>query len=220
MATERTLSAVDQAIERLEWANAAFNAPETMLRRKSYVVKMRLSEEKSLEELQQELGVGGQSGGAHIHVSNRMEARLTGGTFKIQANEPEVQAVGSNGTVAWSWNVEAQEPGQQSLHLTLSAFINVAGTETPTVVRTYDQDVIVKVTAGDSVRTFVTGNWQWLWATLLVPLGPWVLTRRRKEQVAYVGKELGMAPLPRPQQDPRVPAAEDHDRTDDPRPQH
>ena len=99
-----------------------------------------------------------------------MEARLTGGGFRIEALTPERQPVGRSSTTEWRWEVHKTEGGSHALHLTLSALITVEGERTPRAVRTFDREIEIQVTLRQRITGFVGDNWQWLWAALIVPL--------------------------------------------------
>jgi hypothetical protein len=109
-----------------------------------------------------------------------MEARLTGVGFRIEAVTPEVQAVTRRQNTEWRWEVEPTGTGTRRLHLTLSALIDVEGTESPRTVRTFSQTLEVRVTLLRRLSGFVGENWQWLWTALLIPVGGWMLRKRRQ----------------------------------------
>jgi hypothetical protein len=52
----------------------------------------------------------------------------------------------------------------------LTAIFDVEGTQRKRAIRTFDQIITVNVTTGQQLADFVTGNWQWLWAAVAVPL--------------------------------------------------
>ena len=171
---------MDQILRELNWGNIAFNAPATMRYAQSQPVELLLSPALSVEDLEAKLrqGTGAQS--AHVRVSNRMEAQLTGTGFAIQALRPELQAVTSEQITRWKWDVTPTEHGRQTLHLTLSAHIDIAGRDTPLVVRTFHRDIQVEITVPQRVSGFIQNNWQWLWATLVVPVAGYLWQRRRR----------------------------------------
>jgi hypothetical protein len=105
------------------------------------VVELLLSPSLSVADLQAQLQqqVGAES--ARAQISNRMEAQLTGSGFGIEAQMPDLQAVTSQQTTRWTWKVTPTGHGPQTLHLTLSAHIDVAGRDAPLVVRTFDRDI-------------------------------------------------------------------------------
>ena len=61
----------------------------------------------------------------------------------------------------------------------LSAVVNRQGQDRQYTIRTFARTLDVDVTLQDRLGDFVGGNWQWLWATLLVPVVGWALRQRR-----------------------------------------
>lgn len=173
---------VDQILRELDWGNIAFNAPKTMRYAQPQPVVLLLSPSLSVADLQAKIHqkVGAES--AHIHVSNSMEAQLTGTGFTIQAQRPALQAVTSQQITRWRWEVTPTEPGRQTLHLTLSAHIDVAGRDTPLVVQTFHRAIQVNITIPQRISGFVQNNWQWLWAALVVPIAGYLWGRKKKRR--------------------------------------
>lgn len=112
---------IDQVIRGLPWVNIAFNAPATLALGESVVVQLLLSPAQPVRRLKRQLTELGERRGARIKASNRMEARLTGVGFRIEAVTPEVQAVAGRQNTEWRWEVEPTGTGTRRLHLTLSA---------------------------------------------------------------------------------------------------
>ena len=79
-------------------------------------IQLLLSLGKPIGELQAELTEIGEREGARVRVSPVMEARLTGGGFKIEALTPERQPVGRTTDTEWRWEVEGTE-GEISYHV-------------------------------------------------------------------------------------------------------
>jgi len=161
---------VDEILRELDWGNIAFNAPATMRYAQPRPVELLLSPALSVTDLQEKLHqkVGAQS--AHIQVSNIMEAQLTGTGFTIEAQRPALQAVTSQQITRWVWRVTPTELGRRTLHLTLSAHLDVAGRDAPLVVQTFHRAIQVDITIRQRISAFIQNNWQWLWAAVLVPV--------------------------------------------------
>lgn len=176
---------LDQILEEMEIGAIAFNAPSTININDSHQIQLILSLSEPLEQLQERLHSGGQSIGANIKVSNRMEARLTGTMFNISAVTPEIQAISKSLPTEWRWEVSPLKEGSYNLHLTLTALLEVDGRETPRTIRTFDQIISVEVTASQRIKGFINDNWRWFWAVILVPLVGWVLSKLKK----LVGKQ-------------------------------
>ncbi len=170
---------IDMLLERMERANIAFNAPRSMNIGDSPKIQLLLSLGDTEEELKASIKAAGEKIGAEIRVNNRMQARLSGYMFQITAITPEEQAVSRRGRTEWSWEIHPKKEGQHDLHLTLSAIFEVNGRETRRVVRTFDRVIEVNVSAPQKITAFVKGNWQWLWAAVLVPIAGWLWRRRR-----------------------------------------
>ena len=144
------------------------------------LVELLLSPSLSVAQLQAQLEHKAGVESAKIRISNRMEAQLTGRGFAIEALVPDLQAIPSEQASRWRWNVTPTEHGNQRLHLVLSAHINVAGRDTPLVVRTFDRLIEVEITIRQRLSGFYQKNWQWLWAAGLVPIAGYIWRRWKK----------------------------------------
>jgi hypothetical protein len=174
---------IDRILANLQLANIAFNAPTTLRLGDSTEIQLLLSAREPIRKLQDRISELGKKEGAQIRVSKRMEARLSGLNFKIQAIAPEIQAVGEQEVTEWKWEIEATKTGTQRVHLTLSAFIDVEGQQTSHAIRTFEQTLEIHVTWYDRTSGFIAENWQWLWTAILVPIGGWILHKRRTRSV-------------------------------------
>lgn len=169
-----SLGVVEEIVSRLEWGNVAFDTPKKMRFEEPKIIELLLSPTKSAQELQSSLKSHEQTESARIQISNRMEADLSGLGFKIEALVPQEQAVYRGKSTQWKWEVTPTKDGDQNLYLALSAIINVSNQKVPLVVRTFDKTIKVDVSLGKRISTFVYSNWQWLWASILVPLSPFI----------------------------------------------
>jgi hypothetical protein len=166
----------------MAWGNISFNSPEKINLNDTPQIQLLLSLQKSIDELRAEITAAGVREGATIRVSNRMEARLTGPNFRITAITPEEQAVGSTGTVEWKWQIAPTASGRHSLHLTLTAMLNVDGATTRSAIRTFDKVIDVQVTTGQWFTEFFKENWEWLWAAIFLPIAGWLWNRWRSRK--------------------------------------
>jgi hypothetical protein len=172
---------VDHELRDLGNAQIAFNVPSAMKRDDTASVELLLDVRKTIEQLKRSVSYQGAREGAQVKYSDRMEARLSGAHFQITANDPEIQAVGSQKTVGWRWDVVPTSSGKLTLHLTLSAFIDVGQSESPTVVQTFDRVINVHVTAGEWLSEMLGEHWEWLATTLVIPLGALAWRRWRRD---------------------------------------
>lgn len=176
---DSSVADIDEIVKRLDWGNIAFNTPSTMQYAEAAEVVLLLSPNLSPTELEAQLQHLGGTVTATIRISERMEAHLTGPGFAIEAITTELQAIPGSSPTRWAWAVTPTETGTLKLHLTLNAHITVAGLDTPLQITTFYRDIKVEVPFVRRVGKFGRENWQWLWATLLVPvMGYW--WRRRK----------------------------------------
>ncbi|MCG5062226.1 MAG: hypothetical protein KA714_30730 [Limnoraphis sp. WC205] len=177
-----SLDIVDQIVNSLEWGNIAFNTPQKIRLEEPTIIELILSPTQSIEELQSSLESQEKIESAEIRISNRMEANLSGTGFKIEALIPQEQAISRSQTTRWKWEVTPTQDGSQNLSLTLSTIINVSGRDVPLVIQTFNKKIEVEVSVGQHFSTFVAGNWQWLWASILVPTAPFIWKWYRKKQ--------------------------------------
>jgi hypothetical protein len=172
------LAQVDQFLASMKSANIAFNSPPVLNLSDTAQIQLLLSLKQSVAALQREIAATGTTQGASVKVADRMEARLTGPNFQITAITDEEQAIGANDDVEWKWEIKPLATGHQNLHLTLSAIFNVDGAATHRSIRTFDNSIDVEITQRQMVQRFVQNNWQWLWATVLLPVAGWLWKRR------------------------------------------
>ena len=178
---------IDDVIEDLELVNVAFNAPRTMHLNEPVVIQLLLSGGQTVEQLQKELTALGEQEGEQIRASDTMEAQLTGPGFDIAPVTPAVQLVSKEAVTEWQWEVEPTKTGERRLHLTLSALIDLGGKDRTYTVRTFERTLVVKVTFGERLETFVGENWQWLWTALLIPIVGLVLRWRQRRKLPPSG---------------------------------
>ena len=174
------LDSVDRVLMHMQLANLAFNVPKTIRFGTTAQIQLLISAEQTIRQLRTKITAVGAKEGTTIRVAPRMEARLTGLGFKIQANTPEIQAVGGAGATVWTWEVQPTEKGTRRLHLTVSALITVQGKETSRTIETFDRVIEIHVTWMDRVSGFAGRNWKWLWTAILVPLAGLLLHRRKQ----------------------------------------
>lgn len=174
-------AAIDTILERMSSGNIAFNAPQSMSLEDTTTIQLKLSLNTEISDLKRLIESEGAREGFSIKVADRMEARLTGQNFAITAITPEVQAISRSEVTSWSWEVKPKTKGKQYLHLTLTALIEINGNSAPRTIRTFSKAVNVEVTQAQQFESFVGQNWQWLWATLLVPIAGWVWKSKTKK---------------------------------------
>ena len=111
-----------------------------------------------------------------------MSAILKGKGFEIEELNPQIQAISPDETTTWKWQVTPIKDGDQYLILTLSAIIDIEDKEAQLVIKTFEKTIKVEVSIDQHISIFIGSNWQWLWASILVPLSPfiWKYYQKRK----------------------------------------
>jgi hypothetical protein len=176
---------VDRILESLTLGSIAYNTPSSMVCDESTKIQLVLSPRATIEALKQKINGLGQTVAEHIRVADVMEVRLHGKAFETHALRPERQAISGANETEWLWEITAREPGNQELHLVVSAVLNVNGREGSRVLKVYDRTIEVHVTISHLAGTFVASNWPWLVgagaATGAIAI-TWLVRRRRSRE--------------------------------------
>jgi hypothetical protein len=185
------LSSLDRTLKESSRSSIAFNTPKNMQLEESETVIVLLSPPASVKELARQLGAEGASGSIEgakmIRTAPRMEARLTGQDFNIDANSDEIQAISKKEPTRWTWDIEPTEPGEgKKVHLTVSMLVKVEGEMTPRLIESFDKTITVNVTMQQRLAGFAGNNWQWLGSVILVLLAAWAWTGWRKRRTNRV----------------------------------
>lgn len=177
---------VDDALQELIAGNVAFNTPERMQFHETRAVALIASAQLDPSTLSQELRrrIGGNDPVAvqGVQMAPLMEAQLVGApAFDVMAVGPTRQAVSRAAPTEWRWTVRAAETGRHSLNLTINAVVTVDNERFPRSLNVLNRDIEVYITAPQRVGMFLSGNWQWLLGTIVIPLAVWFWTNRRKQ---------------------------------------
>ncbi len=167
-----TTNDIDAILHNLQLGNIIYNAPTSMNIRETTGIQLMLSVSETIDELKQMITASGDVQSANIQVSDVMSATLSASptVFEITPNTPDTQAISSTETNQWSWNVTALEPGNQILNLTINVILNGE----PHTLRVFSQNINVNVPLPSRLSSFWGSNWQWLWTTILLPIGGWI----------------------------------------------
>jgi hypothetical protein len=119
---------------------------------------------------------------ATIRAANRMGARLEGQGFEITPSGTFIRAVGSADTVAWSWQVTPRRRGEQLLTLSIDAYIDVEGKETPRAFTVLERRIPIRVGfVGwlDLAAKWLVARWPLIAAFGVAVGGCWAAVRAR-----------------------------------------
>jgi hypothetical protein len=142
-----------KAIEALPKGNIVLRAPNVMRVAERRNVEASLGVNVPMEILRKQVDSRDKAVEGTLRVSSEMAATLNGPGFKIEAVTPEQQAIAEGLPTVWSWNVEAQQDGEQELEATLYALVPDGATSSRLRVESYVQKITV------SVREQTWGEW-------------------------------------------------------------
>ncbi|MCP4368186.1 MAG: PEGA domain-containing protein [Deltaproteobacteria bacterium] len=155
-------STIDEIIKHLKNANLLFNTPEKMVLGEKRQIVLLMSTKLPLPTLKIELITKitdtektGKIHEASIKATKKMESHLTGFGFTIKPITEIAQLVREDSSTRWEWIVKADEPGTQTLYLTVNAFINYAGEQTTQTIQTFRREILIFVEP-------TTAFWNWL----------------------------------------------------------
>lgn len=168
---------VDRYIKDMRLANVVFNAPTTLNIEESFLVNLEISLQDDIEQLKKNVSDMGEQYSALISVSDSMEARLTGADFEINAITREVQPVSNIANTEWKWNIQPKKEGESTLHLTLTALINLEDRESAFTVRTFDRNIVVTITPVQKIQSFALDHWEWLCTAIFLPIIGWLVKK-------------------------------------------
>jgi len=98
------------------------------------------------------------------------------------------QLVAGDGYTVWAWSLVPLKSGQQTLYLSVGTRFNLPNNNEETqFTPLYEKSIGVQVDRIYETRHFVSSNWQWLTATLIIPLVGFCLaleTQTEAEQLA------------------------------------
>lgn len=171
---------VDKILKHLNSGTIVFNVQRKINIDNVAQIHLILSLVETENALKSYIVDSGEKEGASIQVSKRIQAQLSGPIFNITAITPELQAVSESGKTEWKWEIYPSKQGKHKLHLILTAFLNVDDHDTPRTITSFDRYIEVYVTPIQTANAFVMDNWQWLWATILVPISGWLWSRKKR----------------------------------------
>jgi tetratricopeptide (TPR) repeat protein len=173
---------VDRAIKKMRSANIAFNVPRSMNLSETIEIILILDLTKSIEELTRMIKRKGKKEGAIIKTTNRMGAELIGSNFQITAISEKIQVITSQNATEWRWAIKPKMPGEHEVYLSLNAYFEVKGRDTPKTIQTFRKTIKIEVTLTKLTKDFFQSNWQWLWTSFFIPITIWLWRKRKKNK--------------------------------------
>ncbi len=168
------------AIERQIKANLDF--PEKINSDSSAPIRIYLDAKKEVESLKQRIRDKIKDIGIKVTVSDKLIASLSGLNFEIINTTPDMQIALEGDIMEWSWDVKPKSHGTHSLYLTISIVLNVEDEKIQKIIYEIEKKIVVNATRSQQLTTFIKDNWQWLWATVLVPIIGLFLKKRKPKR--------------------------------------
>ena len=81
-------------------------------------------------------------------------------------------------------------PGDHNVYLSLNAYFDVKGHDTPRTIETFRKTINIEVTWTKLTKDFFKSNWQWLWTSIFIPITIWLWKKRKKYYVVNNKKEI------------------------------
>lgn len=129
----------------------------------------------------------GQTVSNALSVYPRMRVALTsnsGAAFTITPDPsvPPTQTIPDNGFAEWRWQVLPSSSGANKT-LVVTAWADLSDQHLdPILIQEYVAEVNVQVapsppppTVGQRIQAFISKNWQWLWAAIVIPALGWLV---------------------------------------------
>lgn len=125
--------------------------------------------------------------------SRYMKATLMYANKKVESGEPEVQPVSLKDATIWTWEITPDLPGRHYMKILLSAY-------RPNNQPDFSKPFIYQLTVTEDLwshikrilATWITPQWisaDWLWKTILLPVGVFILWQLRVRWRAYRRKK-------------------------------
>ena len=136
-----------------------------------------------------------------VQVSDVMGAWLEGIGFEINPEEPVEQIVDRTGFTKWNWQIRAQEPGEQTLFLKLSAVVTIDGKDRQQI-EVLKEKILVQVAPKswlDRIVEFIDepiNSMITLGTFIAMVAGAYGWLRKRRKKKAVNGKPKGEAQKP------------------------
>jgi hypothetical protein len=179
--------ALENDVRNLQQGKLAFDVPPTMREGQQERVEVRIASgvTHDIEQLlKDKMRTTAQV--EDIQVAPFMIVELNdadGSTFKIVPLTQDRQSVAGDGYTNWVWIVTPLEPGPQILYLSVGTRFKLPNSNEETrFTPIYEKKISVQVDRMYETKHFLSGNWQWLTATLIIPLIGFIWHRRKRKR--------------------------------------
>lgn len=168
--------------EQLYKANAVFAVPERANIKEDIKAQLIIDPTKTLEEIKKDIKVGSVREAEQIKISKIVIAKLNAPDFEIISSPSIEQAIIEDGKTEWIWGLRPKTPGLHPINLIVEAQVIVGSRMTPHLIRTFDKQVMIEITTAQTITGWWNRYWQWVIATLLLPLGKWLYSKHKSKK--------------------------------------
>ena len=179
--TTNNTSKEDKITSQLYAASMAFSAPETANVREHITIQLLLDPSKDLKELESKLSEPGKKTSTKVSISQIVIASLSAPDFIIEQVTPEEQAVAQSVPTEWLWTLIPKSTGKNEIKLSITAIVKIDNKEYKYHIKTYETTIVIEVKPQQVILDWLAKYWQWLFSTLLLPLGLYLYKRYKKE---------------------------------------
>jgi hypothetical protein len=152
----------------------AIDVPPKMTEQKSEKVEIRIQQGINLALLDAlKAGLSDRTLVDKLQVAPFMIVRLDAdkSAFQITPLTEDKQLVTGDGYTTWAWNIMPLTPGKQSIYLTVGTRFKLFDhDEEAKFEKLFERDISVEVDDMYEAKFFLSHNWQWCTATLILPL--------------------------------------------------
>jgi hypothetical protein len=180
-------AALEDEVRNLQQGKLAFDVPPKMKQGKQERVEVRIARGITLDVeqlLKQKMHITAQV--EDIQVAPFMIVELNdadGSIFRITPLTQDRQSVAGDGYTKWVWIVTPLESGQQTLYLSVGTRFKLPNSNEETrFTPIYEKNISVQVDRMYETKHFLSGNWQWLTVTLIIPLVGFIWHNRKKKR--------------------------------------
>jgi hypothetical protein len=174
-------NSLDEVLDKMDLGNIVFSVPSKMTLDERKTITLVLSPDKSFQEIIISSFDKNESvESAQIKISDKMEAKLTGSGFNITEITPSQQVVSSKINTEWKWEVKPLESGRLNLYLAINAIVSVNNETSFRSLKTFSKIIEIDVKYTQRILSIFKSNWQWLWTTVLLPIGLYLWKKRKK----------------------------------------
>lgn len=168
--------------QQLYKANAVFAVPNQANINEEIKAQLIIDPVRALEEIKKDITVGPIKSAEEIKISKIVSAKLNAPDFSITSASSTEQAIIEDSKTEWIWNLRPLKPGLHPINLVIEAQVTVNNKTTPHFIRTFDKQVMIEISTTQLVSNWWNKYWQWVFVTLLLPLGKWLYEKYSKKK--------------------------------------